>query len=526
MSKKGMHWADQMAETWIQRRGQDHVVEIGVSPSGPIHIGFLRETVLGAVAVRALRDAGAHARLILFVDSMDPLRKRYPFLDESFDRHIGRALCDIPAPWPGENSYADTFLMPFVRSLEALGIDLEIIRSEERYREGFFTRQITLALEHQERIAEILRDESGRLLDEDWAPVNPIDRETGKMTGTRVLSFDAASTTIEYETEDGRRGVADYSKGEAKLPWRIDWPARWNALGVTVEPFGKDHASPGGSFSTGRRICKEIFGSPAPEPVPYEWINLKGQGAMSSSKGIAIPIDAMVEVIPPEVLRYLIVRNRPNQAIDFDPSLKMIQIVDEFENLERRILHPVPEADAPSESSRRNYALARIRPEEKRTPATIPFRLLTTLVQVAAGDLERLKEVLVRTGYGSELERWDQVAQLARYAERWIEKFAPEEDKMQLSAEMPAAARSLSAAQGAFLKALSEFLDSGPSAEAIHQGIYTLAEQLQIQSPEAFKAIYLALIGKEKGPRAGFFLASLDREFVKKRFSDVCKAVL
>jgi lysyl-tRNA synthetase class 1 len=93
--------------------------------------------------------------------------------------------------------------------------------------------------------------------------------------------------------------VANYSKGEAKLPWRIDWPARWNALGVTVEPFGKDHASPGGSFSTGRRICKEIFGSPAPEPVPYEWINLKGQGAMSSSKGIAIPIDAMVEVIPP-----------------------------------------------------------------------------------------------------------------------------------------------------------------------------------------------------------------------------------
>ena len=85
MSKKNSHWADKMAQQWVRKRGQEHVVEIGKSPSGPIHLGFLRETVLGAVATRALQDAGAAARFILFVDSMDPLRKRYPFLDASYE---------------------------------------------------------------------------------------------------------------------------------------------------------------------------------------------------------------------------------------------------------------------------------------------------------------------------------------------------------------------------------------------------------------------------------------------------------
>ena len=104
-----------------------------------------------------------------------------------------------------------------------------------------------------------MREEAGRQLEESWAPITPIDRETGKMAGLKVTGYDLASTTVEYETLDGRRGVADYSKGEAKLPWRIDWAARWSALGVTVEPFGKDHASPGGSYATGRKNLQRDF---------------------------------------------------------------------------------------------------------------------------------------------------------------------------------------------------------------------------------------------------------------------------
>ena len=247
---------------------------------------------------------------------------------------------------------------------------------------------------------------------------------------------------------------------------------------------------------------------------------------MSSSKGIVLAIEDMTAVMPPEVLRYLIMRTKPNQAIDFDPCHKMIQIVDEFESLERRILCPEPGADPVSEAACRNYSLARIHPEKPRIPVQIPFRLLTTLIQVAAGDEERLKAVLVRTGYGEELQRWPQVKDLAEYAEKWLNQFAPDDAKMQLAEEMPKEAQSLSEAQARFLNQLADYLAGDPNADEIHQQVYTLAEGLEIPAQEAFRSIYLALIGKERGPRAGFFLASLEKEFIDKRFREVYKVIV
>jgi lysyl-tRNA synthetase, class I len=518
MGKKGTHWADRLAEQIIRKRGAKHLVQIGVSPSGPIHVGFLRETILGDVLRRALMDAGAEARLVLFVDSMDPLRKLYPFLEESFEKYIGKPLCDIPDPYGKEASYADAFLKPFVHSLNQLGLEIEIVRSEEKYRSGFFTQQITQVLDAKDKIAEIIREVSGRDLSGDWMPVNVVSPLTGRITGNRILNYDTSKTIIEFEDDEGNEGSIDYSEGGAKLPWRIDWPARWNALGVTVEPFGKDHSSPGGSYDTGKRMVREIFGTDPPEPVPYEWINLKGQGAMSSSKGIAISIGDIVDVVPPEVLRYLIIRERPNAAIDFDPANKLIQIVEEFENLERRILRPEGEVN---EVKKRSYELSRIRPEEERIPAEIPFRLLSTLIQVAVGDEENLKNVLVRTGYAGELDRWAQVQQLVEYAGRWLERFAPEEAKMPLSKEVPAVAMDLAGNQKEFLRKLADYLEEDRTAEEIHQKIYDLATELELKGPEAFRAVYLSLIGKERGPRAGFFLASLDGRFVRERFREV-----
>jgi lysyl-tRNA synthetase class 1 len=233
----------------------------------------------------------------------------------------------------------------------------------------------------------------------------------------------------------------------------------------------------------------------------------------------------MLEVVPAEVMRYLILRDRPNQAINFDPSQKLIQIVDEFESLERRILQG-SEEDKVSDVNRRNYELARIDPSAPREPVSIPFRQLTTLVQVAANDKDILKSVLKRTGYGEDLKHWDQVEELADHAWRWLNRFAPEEERMQLSGELPDAAMTLSPSQVEVLQQLADYLEDDPSPEDIHQKIYDLAQAAGIKGPEAFQAIYKALIGKQRGPRAGFFLASLDKDFVQKRFREIKPSVL
>ncbi len=158
--------------------------------------------------------------------------------------------------------------------------------------------------------------------------------------------------------------------GGGKLTWRVDWPARWKIFGVTVEPFGKDHASKGGSYDTGVRIAREVYGIEPPYPVPYEWLSLAGKGDMSSSKGNVLSIHAMLEVVPPEVLRYLILRVPPQRSIKMDPGLPLLQLIDEYDDVE-----------AKNRDSRalELSAISGIK------PVGVPFRHMVTVVQAAQG---------------------------------------------------------------------------------------------------------------------------------------------
>jgi len=89
---------------------------------------------------------------------------------------------------------------------------------------------------------------------------------------------------------------------------------RWARFGITIEPFGKDHATAGGSFDTGKEIVRKVYHRDPPHPVVYEWISLKGRGAMHSSKGVVVTINEMLEIVPPDILRYLIARSKPEKA--------------------------------------------------------------------------------------------------------------------------------------------------------------------------------------------------------------------
>ncbi|DAC14913.1 MAG TPA: lysine--tRNA ligase, partial [Candidatus Poseidoniales archaeon] len=139
------------------------------------------------------------------------------------------------------------------------------------------------ACEKADEIREIIERVSGRELSKDWFPYNPIGAD-GSMDDVLVTGFEWPYV---HWTQRGLEGKSDLRKAEGKLPWRIDWPARWGWIGITCEPFGKDHGTAGGSYSTGREISK-LFGDEPPMPLTYEWISLRGQGAMSSSTGNTI----------------------------------------------------------------------------------------------------------------------------------------------------------------------------------------------------------------------------------------------
>ena len=278
---------------------------------------------------------------------------------------------------------------------------------------------------------------------------------------------------------------------------------------MTVEPFGKDHATRGGSYDTGQRIAREVFDIEPPYPIPYEWIRLKGRGDMSSSRGNVLSIGKMLEVVPPEVLRYLVLKERPQKTINFDPGKPLLQVADEVDNAEA--------------TGRDERALALSRAGEFR-PVGGPFKHLVVVAQVAGFDLDRALEILGRTGYAG-LDR-KVVGERMDYARRWLESFAPPELRFEVAAELPPEANDLDAVQRRFLGTLGERLHDGMDSDAIHNLIYEVAGEYKDETRPArlFQAIYVALLGRTSGPRAGWFLAFLGPGFAAERFVEASRA--
>lgn len=494
-----VHWADTVAQELLPLRAQ-HLISTGITPSGDYHVGHLREVLTAEGVYRALRDHGADCRLSYVADTMDPLRRVYAFLDPAvYQEHVGKPLCDVPCPCGAHASYAEHFLAPFLEAMQTLGVQLEVLLAHETYRSGKLDTQIIQALEHTETIKRILHDETGKQERDDWSPYNALCAACGRLAHTKVTGFDAAAKTVSYTCTCGHSATAPVSQG-GKLTWRVDWPARWQALGVTVEPFGKDHASRGGSYDTGKRIVREVFGGEPPYPVPYEWIALKGQGDMSSSKGNLVSIFNLAQTIPPEVVRYMIFRVKPMRSISFDPGLPLLNLVDEYDDVSART------------RDQRAADLARL---EGMPPLGLPFKHLVNLVQITEGDSARLCTILQR--HHLPVPEAEVLRSRMAYASYWLEHFSPAEIRLRLQTTLPAQVAQLTAEQRHALGVLSERLQPAMDGDTIHALVYALAEEEALPAKALFEAIYIALLDQPRGPRVGWFLSSLEPDFVQER---------
>jgi lysyl-tRNA synthetase class 1 len=288
-----------------------------------------------------------------------------------------------------------------------------------------------------------------------------------------------------------------------KLTWRVDWPARWHALGVTVEPFGKDHASRGGSYDTGKRIIREVFGGEPPYPIPYEWIALQGQGDMSSSKGNLVSIFNLTQTVPPEVVRYIIFRVKPMRRVVFDPGLPLLNLVDEYDNLQ---------------GANRNQRAAELAHIEGILPIGIPFKHLMNLVQITQGDVDQIVPILQRNNLPVP-ERGILQNRIV-YAQHWLAHFCPPEMRLQLQATLPEGITQLSTPQRQVLGLLAQRLQSEMDGDTIHTLVYSIAEEVSLPAKEVFQAIYMAFLAQPRGPRVGWFLSSLDFAFVQTRLQE------
>lgn len=501
-----MHWSDSFSRTLKGRQ----LISTGISPSGHIHVGNMREILTGDMIYRAALDHGLESRLIYLCDDMDPLRKVYPFLDASYQKYVGMPLFDIPAPDGSGTKYSEYFLSPFLEVLNTVDVKADVIRTRDLYANGSFEKAIDIAMRHSDDIRNILETVSGRKIETPWEPYNPICSNCGKINSTTVTGY--SNPLVSYRCSCGNAGSADIRKAEGKMPWRIEWPAKWYILGVTVEPFGKDHGAPGGSYDTGKLIAKEVFGIEPPRYIIYERILLKGKGAMHSSTGNVIPAFEMTKFAPPEILRYLIARVQPERHIDFEPSMGLLNLIDEYEKLGEEIAGS--KVEEITEDQRRAFELSSIR--GRNSLKEISFRHLVTLVQIY-GNEEDLDMALKRNGVvnGTGTEGMDAMIQTVR---QWVSLYAPETVKFSIIPQNSNV--TLTEVQKNILKDFLGKIDTITwVAEDIHNSIHELIKKYSSDPKEGFGAFYQVLIGRDKGPRLGYFLSNMDRNWLKDRIT-------
>jgi len=514
-----MYWAKELAKKIIKVKGKKINIATGITPSGHIHIGNMREVMTAELVRREMEVLGAKVRFIYIADDFDRLRKLYPFLPVSFQKYIGWPLVNIPDPIGDcHKSYAEHFLAPFFEVLGKIGVKVEKFSAFKLYKEGFYTEQIKLALENKDKIKKILEEISGRSIPDDWSPYNPLCKSCGKIDEAKVLKEDLKSNRVFYKCSNCHEtGWADFSKGEGKLSWRVDWPARWNKFPVDFEPYGKEHATLGGSYDTGKAICEKIFGSPAPYGVGYDLIYLKGfKGKMSSSIGNVISANEFLEIVPPEILRYLFVKTKNDKPIYFDPGIGLLQLVDEYAKLEQKYFEKKANQD-----EREIYEACQIQKAGKSIPA-IPFKHLVNTIQASQGNIKEIERILINTGHKKAISDQKMFDEQITRAKKWLEKYAPDNIKFSILKQTPKV--NLDSAQKEMLNILSiDLAKKSWQAEELHNHIYEVGKRLGLSPKETFQPVYQVLIGKDHGPKAGWFIALLDKDFVIKRFIDITK---
>jgi len=504
-----MQWLDRVVEEIIAKHPTGELlVESGVSPSGTYHVGTLREVLTADAIMLVLRQRGRQAKHIHYVDDLDPLRKVPTNVPADFEQYLGKPYCDIPAPSNTDQSYADFFLDDFLGAARKLKLEMGVIRSHQKYRSGAMTEAIEKALAQADKIGQILAKVSGHKVDENWSPIQII--EGGYLKSRRFEGIDTNVKTIDYLDADGQKQMISYDGGEVKLNWRVDWPARWWLLGVQAEPFGRDHATKGGSYDTGAAIVKEIYGAEPPLPIPYHFINLTGETKkMSKSSGNIIAVSELVEIMPPEVVRYFVLRLPPDKQLFFDQVAGVVRLIDDFAAL---LAKPAKTA---SQKQLIELSTNGIEP----TVSQVPFSHLVASYQAALKDPDKTLEVLNRSEYHEAVEQQRElIKKELGFIDRWLNKWAPAEVKFALAKKISAADFSTEEKQQ--LAALADKITEASKdadGEWFHKQIYELAEQFKVEPKAIFTALYKALIGATAGPRAGWFLSILPRDWLLKR---------
>lgn len=538
-----MYWPDKLVAEIKDKykdviaKGTSLIIRDEKTASGRVHVGSLRGVAIHGIVSDVLVEQGISCKYLFEINDFDPMDGLPVYLDEKvFKPHLGKPLCDVPSPTPETNNdpnsknlpvaknFAEYYGGEFVEVIKSIGFNPEIYRSSDLYKRGDYNRAIQLTLQNADKIREIYKRISGSVKEGKWLPVNVICEKCGKVSTTVAEDFTSGegeySEMVQYVCRDldwtsgcGHKGNVSPYNGKAKLPWKIEWAAKFQIVGVHVEGGGKDHSTKGGSRDVAETICREIFNHEPPYNIPYEFFNIAGK-KMSSSKGRGSFSKDIVDLLPAEIVRLLMLQKEPQRTIEFDPEGDTVAIL--FDNYDKFATGYFAKIE---DDYSRMFKLIHPNGEEI-VPRALPrFSQIAFLSQMRHLDIEKEAEHLV--GHPLTEEDKKELKKRLHYAQVWIDTYAPEAYQFAIQEKLPDI--KLSEIQKKALSLVLEYIKSVDTidGQAMHTKLHEIKEVTQINPKEFFEAIYLAVLGKSSGPKAGWFLSVIDKDFLVQRFGEV-----
>jgi lysyl-tRNA synthetase, class I len=508
----------------------------GISPSGSIHLGNLREVMVPHLVCDELRRRGVPARHILSWDDYDRLRKVPAGMPGSLVEHIGRPLTAIPDPYGEHENWAEHYKEPFRASLAELGVDLVEISQTQMYTSDRYHSQIVTAMRHRADINAVLaRHRTKRNTDdaEDdpgadgaYYPFRPYCLACGRDT-TTVTLFDDESTELSYVCECGTTaGPRPIAQVRGKLVWKVDWPMRWAFEDVTFEAGGVDHSSPGSSFTVGSQLVREVFAAEPPRYLPYSFVGTSGSAKMSGSTGGApTPGDAL-RIFEAPVLRWLYARRRPNQAITLAFDHEVSRTYDEWDALTRKV---AADQATPVDAVTHARATAVTHATLPLTPRPLPFRTLASIADITAGDGQQTLRILRDLTADDPISELRQAQPRLDRAQAWVCEYIAPQDRTRPRVEPDTALlASLGESDRHALKLLLEGMAENWSLDGLTTLLYGVPKtqlglpadtpptaELKAAQRTWFILLYRLLINNDTGPRLPTLLLALGIDQVR-----------
>jgi lysyl-tRNA synthetase class 1 len=539
----------------------------GISPSGPVHLGNLREFLTPHFVADELRRRGVPVRHLHVWDDYDRFRKVPAGVDPSYAEHIGRPYVDVPDPWGCHDSWSTHFKEPVLWTFEALGAEVETISQAERYRAGVYREEVLRAVRHRREIDAVLAkyrtrkpepapaaDETGDhaaqeaeamaesvanddegesgsgTADVGYFPFKPYCRHCGRDT-TTVTAYDDDTTDLAYTCSvcdyHGTTNLAtqDPAVDGGKLVWKVDWPMRWAYEHVDFEPAGMAHATPRSSFTGGHELVESIWGYPRPAWFGYGFVGFAGVQKMSSSAGGAPTAQDALRILEPGILRWLYVRRQPKQTFDIDFGPEVVRLYDEWDALARKAADP---------EKRDVQVLAYERAASTQTagrlPApeiVVPFRMLSSVADVTAGKADQISRIIATMGHPH--DSVDQLEPRLSLAMTWTEEFVPASDRTTVRTEPDSAAiEALSSQEREWLALLLQGLLGDLELEQVTSLVYGVpklargmslddkpTDEVKADQKEFFRLLYHLLVDADRGPRLPTLIVALGADRVR-----------